>query len=242
LVGSRNSDKKGGFRIVTGRHYKIDDKRYPSVTTIISQTLPNPGIAAWRARVGDEEADRVSREATSWGTDIHALVEIVNRRNTAALDPCAREIVQPYIDWFDANVDLVLGAEQLLVSRQHGYAGTTDAIVVMRGDRYPAIVDFKTSKTALGEDEWRLQLAAYVIAAEEHLGFVCRRRIIVRLSRKEPDTLHVHELPEDELERDIGCFLALLRVWKWRESTGEKQRPVSNSIGRIRLHGGGRSW
>jgi hypothetical protein len=106
---------------------------------------------------------------------------------------------------------------------------------VMTGDRYPAILDFKTSKTALGAEEWRLQLAAYAIAAEEHLGLVCRRRIIVRLSRMEPDTLHVHELPEDDLEKDRECFLALLRVWKWKQSTGEIHTPVSNSIGRIRF-------
>lgn len=220
---------------MTGRSYKIDGTHYPSVTTIIGQTLPNPGIAAWKLRVGAEEARRVSEEATSWGTDVHALVEIVNRRNMTALGPCAREIVQPYIDWFDANVDLVIGAEKLLVSRQHGYAGTTDAIVIMTGDRYPAILDFKTSRTALGEDEWRLQTAAYVIAAEEHLGLVCRRRIIVRLSRAEPDTLHVHELPEDELENDRVCFLALLRVFKWRQAAGEIHTPKSNSIGRITM-------
>jgi hypothetical protein len=94
-------------------------------------------------------------------------------------------------------------------------------------------VDFKSSKTALGQDEWRLQLAAYVIAAEEHLGLVCRRRIIVRLSRTEPDTLHVHELPEDELEEDRRCFLALLQVWKWQQAAGAIHTPKSNSLGRI---------
>lgn len=222
---------------MTGRSYKIDGEQYPSVTTIISQTLPNPGIAAWKLRVGEEEARRISKEATDWGTGIHALVEAVNRGNRANLTPELATLITPYTAWHDANVDLVIGAEKLLVSRQYGYAGTTDAIAVMAGDRYPAILDFKTSKTALGAEEWRLQLAAYVIAAEEHLGLVCRRRIIVRLSRIEPDTLHVHELPEDELEKDRECFLALLRVWKWKQLTGEIHTPVSNSIGRIRFNG-----
>jgi hypothetical protein len=222
---------------MTGRSYNIDGERYPSVTTIISSTLPNPGIAAWKARVGAEEAERVSREATDHGTSIHALVEAVNRGKGDDLTLEQQSTVWPYWDWFRANVDLVIGAEKLLVSRQHGYAGTTDAIAVMRGDRYPSILDFKSSKTALGQDEWRLQTAAYVIAAEEHLGLVCRRRVIVRLSRMEPDTLHVHELPEDELDNDRACFLALLRIWKWRQSTGEIRTPSSNSIGRIRFGG-----
>lgn len=223
---------------MTGRSYKIDGERYPSVTTIISQTMPNPGITAWKLRVGEEEANRISREATDWGTGIHALVEAVNRGKRANLTPEQEALVSPYTRWHDEHVDLMLGAEKLLVSRQHGYAGTTDAIAIMRGDRYPSILDFKSSKTALGQDEWRLQLAAYVIAAREHLGLICQRRIIVRLSRTEPDTLHVHELPIDALDDDIECFLSLLRVWKWQKSSEQhKRQPSANSLGRIRFNG-----
>lgn len=222
---------------MTGRSYTIDGERLPSVTTIISQTLPNPGIAAWKFRVGEAEAKRISLEATDWGTGIHALIELVNRGKRASLPPEQSAIVAPYSAWLDDNVETVIGVEKLLVSRHHGYAGTTDVIVIMAGDRYPAIVDFKSSKTALGQDEWRLQLAAYCIAAEEHLGLICQRRIIVRLSRTEPDTLHVHELPRDELENDKACFLALLRVFRWQQVTGVIHTPSSKCIGRIQLNG-----
>lgn len=218
------------------RGYVVDGVKLPSVTTIIGQTLSNPGIDAWKLRVGAEEAARVSREATDHGTGVHALVEAVNRGQHAALDADQAALVAPYARWHAEHVDTILGAETLLISRTHGYAGTTDAIAVLRGDRYPTIVDFKTSKTALAVAEWRLQTAAYAIAAEEDRGLLCRRRIIVRLSRTEPDTLHVHELPEDKLDDDRACFLALLHVWKWRRMTGEIAAPVSSSLGR--LHAG----
>lgn len=221
---------------MTWRGYTIDGVRLPSVTTIISQTLPNPGIAAWKARVGEEEARRISKEATDWGTGIHALVEHVGRRNFAALNAEEAALIAPYMQWADEHVSIFLGVEKLLVSRHHGYAGTTDAIAIVNGDRYPAILDFKTSATALGITEWRLQTAAYVIAAEEHLGLICRRRIIVRLARKEPDTLHVHELPEDALTEDKECFLSLLRVWKWQQAAEAVEAP-KNSLGRIRFGG-----
>lgn len=222
---------------MTWRGYTIDGERLPSVTTIVGQTLPNPGIQAWKLRVGEEEAKRVSKEATEWGTGIHALIESVNRGNHAELSVSDRALIAPYTNWRNEHVEMVLGVERLLVSRKHGYAGTTDAIVIMQGDRYPSIVDFKSSKTALGQDEWRLQLAAYVVAAEEHLGFKCRRRIVVRLSRVEPETLHVHELPADELENDVECFLALLRVWKWQRASEAERQPEANSLGRIRFGG-----
>ena len=217
------------------RGYNVDGVRLPSVTTIISQTLPNPGITAWKLRVGEEEARRVSKEATDWGTGIHALVEAVNRGQSDNLLPEQLALITPYTRWYGENVEMILGAEKMLVSRTHGYAGTTDAIAIMKGDRYPAIIDFKSSKTALGQDEWRLQLAAYAIAAQEHLGLICRRRIIVRLSRVDPDTLHVHELPEDALADDIECFLSLLRVWKWQQASEPSHTPSANSLGRIKF-------
>lgn len=220
---------------MTWRGYTIDGVRLPSVTTIIGQTLSNPGIAAWKARVGEEEARRVSKEATDWGTGIHALVEQVGRRNVAALNAEEAALIAPYTRWVDEHVSLFLGVEKMLVSRRHGYAGTTDAIAIVNGDRYPAIVDFKTSKTALGAAEWRLQTAAYCIAAEEHLGLICRRRIIVRLSRQEPDKLYLHELPEDKLETDKACFLALLQVWRWQQDSEPVREPSTNSIGRIKF-------
>ena len=142
-------------------------------------------------------------------------------------------IIAPYTRWVDEHVSVFLGVERLLVSRQHQFAGTADAIVVLNSDRYPAIVDVKTSKTALGMPEWRAQLAAYCIAAEEDRGLICRRRIIVRLSRLEPDVLHVHELPEEELDSDKEVFLSLLRVYQWMQ----KSEPVTKSIGRIQFSG-----
>lgn len=219
---------------MTGRHYTIDNTRMVSVTTVIGSTLPNPGIDAWKLRVGEDEAERISREATDWGTAVHALVEFVNRGKRADLTPEHAVLVAPYTAWLDANVETVIGAEKLLVSRQHGYAGTTDAIVVMRGDDRPSIVDFKTSKTGLGEPEWRLQLAAYCIAAEEHLGLVCHRRIIVRLSRQQPEILQPYELPVEHLDTDKAVFLSLLAVWKWsQDHAGNGRKPSAKSIGRI---------
>ena len=45
------------------RHYTTPNgDRYPSVTTVLS-SMSAEGIAAWRARVGTEEANRISTQA-----------------------------------------------------------------------------------------------------------------------------------------------------------------------------------
>jgi len=220
---------------MTGRWYKIDGSRFPSVTTILT-TLANDGITAWKLRVGLAEAGKISKDATDYGTGLHALVEMVNRGNRAALDPDERRVVQPYIDWFDEHVEYVIGTEKLLVSRRYRYAGTTDVIVVMRGDSHATIVDLKSSKTDLGRHEWALQTSAYALAARED-DIDAQRRIIVRMPRAEPGTLYVHELPEDELEVDQRAFLAVLRVFTWQQA----QKPIRSPLGpRIRFNGGAR--
>ena len=57
----------------SGRVYNTPDgNRYPSVTTILSE-LSKAGIAAWRKRVGAEEANRISTQAGFRGTKVHQI-------------------------------------------------------------------------------------------------------------------------------------------------------------------------
>ena len=59
----------------SGRTYlSPDGSRYPSITTVLS-ILSEEAIAAWRNRVGEEEANRVGQRASNRGTQVHAIVE-----------------------------------------------------------------------------------------------------------------------------------------------------------------------
>jgi hypothetical protein len=213
---------------MTGRSYKIDGERYPSVTTVLSM-LEKSGLATWRGHVGNQEADRISKEATDYGTAIHALVETVNRGQRCQLDADEQRYVAPYTAWFDEFVSTCVAAEKLLVSRRFRYAGTTDAIVVMRGDQTASIVDFKSSKTDLAQREWALQTAAYALAAEED-DIEIGRRIIVRIPKNDPERLYLTEFPEDELLDDQRAFLAVLKVWRWHELRGPVKKPLGPRI------------
>ena len=220
---------------MTGRHYTVDGQRLPSVTTILT-ALANEGVTAWKLRVGLAEASRISKDATDYGTSLHALVETVNRGKRTSLSFEQRVIVQPYVDWLDTHVEHVIGVEKLLVSRRYGFAGTTDVVVVMKGDTDATIVDLKSSKTDLGQHEWALQTAAYALATAED-GIDAQRRIIVRMPRAEPGALYIHEFDPDELVIDQRAFLAVLRVFKWQQAQKLIHTPSSKSIGRINFLG-----
>ena len=56
------------------RYYEVQDQKLVSVTTVTSFQSAK-SIAAWRARVGEEAANRKTRRATSRGTDMHTLTE-----------------------------------------------------------------------------------------------------------------------------------------------------------------------
>ena len=47
---------------------------YPSITTILS-SKGNPAIEAWKKRVGEEEANRISTQASTRGTAVHNIFE-----------------------------------------------------------------------------------------------------------------------------------------------------------------------
>ena len=58
-----------------GRVYKVPGgKLYPSITTVLS-SYNKKAIMEWRKRVGDEEANRISRMASGRGTKLHNTIE-----------------------------------------------------------------------------------------------------------------------------------------------------------------------
>jgi len=158
----------------TGRKYYTPDGPAPSVTTILS-TLPHPELDAWRVRVGDEEADRISKEATDIGTNMHDRLEAYVK-NEEFIDTgvqcewMAKKMFQQVKVMGLAKLNEVWGVEVAL-HLYNLYAGRTDLVGVY--NRIPSIIDYKTSKF-FKRDSWltnyKLQTAAYAVAHDEMFG------------------------------------------------------------------------
>ena len=67
----RRETQKNGQRQYVGD----SGKPVPSVTTVLSDTGDKTALIAWRKRVGDEEANRISRESAGLGTKVHNALE-----------------------------------------------------------------------------------------------------------------------------------------------------------------------
>ena len=154
-----------------GRRYlSPDGQKYPSITTVLG-VLSKAGIAAWRARVGDEEANKISHRASTRGTAVHDLVE-------KYLDNEELPEVLPHITASLSNlkpslsrIGKIFAQESPLYSKHLGVAGRVDCVGEFDG--VPSIIDFKTSKK-IKKKEWIssyfMQEAAYAIMWEERTG------------------------------------------------------------------------
>ena len=60
---------------VEGRFYHTPNGLYPSVTTMLGFTKDDKGVVEWRKRVGDRQADYISKTATNIGTQFHQVCE-----------------------------------------------------------------------------------------------------------------------------------------------------------------------
>lgn len=160
-----DTDPETGKRV-----YYTPDGPAPSVTTILA-SLPNPELDAWRARVGDEEADRISKEATTIGSYMHDMLESYLKdeefvRDGTELESTAAQMAKAVKMFGMRQLNEVWGIEVPL-HLEDLYAGRTDLTGVYRN--LPSIIDYKTSKYHKPPEhleKYKLQMAAYSIAHE----------------------------------------------------------------------------
>lgn len=193
------------------RYYKVDGKRFPSVTTALS-IIRKPQLEVWRGDHGNAEADRLMYEAAELGSLVHDLCHVINTgQDLDAVPEGLSGIIQAYRDWLKAAVKEIVRAEDILVSRRYEYAGRCDLIAIMKGDRtHPSIIDIKTSKIIYPDTA--LQLAGYQQAATE-MELRPNRRLILQLDKITYGKFKVVEYRDHQ--EDLRMFLYALELWRY---------------------------
>ena len=187
----------------TGRVYTDPDNNpYPSVTTVLS-ILSEDGIAAWRARVGEEEANRISTQASNRGTKVHEVIEsyVANEFNNAYM-PNVMQMFYDIKPIIDMSLTKVYALEAPLYSKHLGIAGTVDCIGVWNGKN--SVIDWKTSKK-LKKKEWIsgyfMQCAAYAIMWEERTGMPITQLVTaVAVDNEQPQIFIEHR---DDWDKEL---------------------------------------
>jgi len=162
------------------RYYTLEDgTRLPSVTTVLG-AQKKQAILDWRKRVGEEDANRVSRKATSRGTNVHTLCErYLNNEPLGKIMPDALEMflsIKPTLN----RINNIHYQEQALWSKQLGMAGRVDCIGEFDGKL--SVIDFKTSKKIKSIDDiedYFWQTSAYSLMYEELIGQPINNLVII---------------------------------------------------------------
>lgn len=190
-------------------YYKYDENGtpefYPSVTTILSQTMPqSPFLIKWIADKGIDEAERYKAERAAYGTFMHAQFEelIINR--VYDLDGLKAKL-KDYIENNKLPADFIYYADDLkkdvlafaqfvldydvkplaveiaLVHSVYNYAGMIDLPCTMlekpgSKDYINAIVDFKSGRKGFYE-EAEIQLHLYKMMWNENFPDVQIERV-----------------------------------------------------------------
>ena len=172
-----------------GRKYVGEDNDpVPSVTTILSDTGDKTALIAWRKRVGEAEATRISTESAGLGTKVHNALEkyiLGEEWNTFGnnhVSVLAESMTKSMIDGMDL-VDELYGVEVGLIAKGL-YAGTSDAIGMYEGTE--SIIDFKTAKKMKKRewiDDYFMQGCAYALAHNEMFGSNIKKVVILMVDR-----------------------------------------------------------
>ena len=194
------------------KYFTPEGNAYPSITTVLG-VLNKEGIIAWRKRVGEEEANKISQQASVRGTAVHKLAEDYLNN-----DPDWKEGAMPtnlfsFEDIkkiMDKRLNNIWMQEVFLYSDRLKTAGQVDCIAEFDGQL--SIIDFKTSRKPK-KVEWItsyfIQASFYAAAFYERTGIPIKQGVIlITVDHNEPQVFKINTY--DYLEH----FLSVRKKYK----------------------------
>jgi len=165
----------------------------PSITSVTS-FYNREVFRKWRQRVGDEEANRITKESTARGTDYHEAAQAylenkeLDWNDYLPLTEFMFKSSRPYLD----RIGTIHAIERTLYSEYLGLAGRVDCIAEYDGEL--AIIDFKTSKKIKPEkwiEQYFVQETAYACMYYELTGIAVEKLITIMVTPE--GDVHVYD-------------------------------------------------
>jgi genome maintenance exonuclease 1 len=186
------------------RYYTVNEenKKLVSITSVISH-YNKEKFAKWRQRVGEEEANKITKKATSRGTGTHTLIEnYLFNKDLPEVQPISQHlftIIKPSLHRIN-NIHTIEGS---LFSMHLGVAGSVDTIAEFDGEL--AVIDYKTSKEPKPVEwieSYFVQTMFYGMAFYEMTGIQIKKLVII-MTCENGDCV-VYE------ERDLDKYMKLV--------------------------------
>jgi len=191
------------------RYYSVPDEdellKLVSITSVTSH-FNKEIFVNWRKRVGNEEAERITKAATRRGTDMHTLTENYLKNEELPEVPPISDFLFKISKGKLNKIDNIHALEGALYSKELGIAGTVDCIAEYDGEL--AIIDFKTSKKPKPRnwvEHYFVQCMAYGCMLYELTGISVKKLVIIMAC--ENGECVIYE------ERDKAKYIKLLQQY-----------------------------
>ena len=200
------------MQIVDGKRVYITPTGgvYPSITSILGRQ-PKPGLDEWRKKVGDEEANKITKEASSLGSTVHLLCEryLYNRE----LKSNDKEAISVFnrLRFLLSNINNIIGLEIPLYSDKLKVAGTTDCIAEYNG--VLSVIDFKTSRKPKKEEwieDYYIQAFFYLVAFFEMTGAI-PEQIVILIAVRNSFEVQVFKKSVNEVDIYIDKLIEIMK-------------------------------
>lgn len=145
--------------------YIIDGIWYPRVTKIVS-IKAKPALYRFYAEAENFQAgQKITQESAREGTLIHNAVEAILLGQNPEIKPEIEPAIKAFLEFLEKNSIQVSPelVERRIVSYNHRYAGTVDALALINGKF--GVLDIKTSQEIYRD--YNLQTAAYMDALKD---------------------------------------------------------------------------
>ena len=164
------------------RLYELPSGQWvPSITSVTS-FYNREKFIEWRKKIGDEKANRITKRATTRGTDFHEIAqdyleqkELIWEEHLPATQFMFHH-AKPFLD----KINNIHAIERTLYSEFFGIAGRVDCIGEYDGEL--AVIDFKTSEYIKPEawlENYFVQETAYACMYYEMTGIPVKKLITI---------------------------------------------------------------
>ena len=165
------------------RYYSVPDEdellKLVSITSVTSHFNKEIFIN-WRKKVGNETADKITKAATTRGTDMHTLTEYYLKNDDLPEVPPISEFLFKIAKGELNKINNIHALEGSLYSKELGIAGTVDCIAEYNNEL--SIIDFKTSKKPKPREwveHYFVQAMAYGCMLYELTGISVKKLVII---------------------------------------------------------------
>ena len=161
------------------RYYTVNGRPMVSITSVTSHWNKQIFVD-WRKRIGEAEANRITKRATSRGTATHELIENHLLNKEVEFDKPSPKMLFLQAKETLKNINNIYALEKSLFSEELGVAGTVDCIAEYNGEL--SIIDFKTAEKPKPRDwieNYFVQAAAYACMFYELTDIPVKKLVII---------------------------------------------------------------